>query len=93
MARAESLTVLGLNVRDGEQGHHRPCGQLIVANESRSYHHPKGVQRASGRLAVLPFGMIVEPSRILRAWLRIASKEMSPQFTLCELAICIARGP
>lgn len=45
---------------------------LTIFRESRSYHQPFWLPRASGRLALLPEGMIVEPSSHILAWLLIA---------------------
>jgi len=52
MARDESLTVDGIMFAWACKVPNRPFGLLKVAFEIRSYHHPIGVQRASGRLAL-----------------------------------------
>ncbi len=37
---------------------------LLISQQSRLYHHPRGMPTASGRLSLLPDGIVVEPSPI-----------------------------
>jgi len=61
-----AYTVKVLALRQRSRRSDRPLGLLPLARQRRPYHHPHGVPGASGRLALLPCGMVVAPSALRR---------------------------